>query len=434
MEPAKGQTGNVPTILYIEDDALNRRLVKRILEPLGYRVLSAEDGLSGIDTAQRERPDLILMDINLPDIDGLGATVKIRAIPELAHVPVVALTAGGFDRARERSLTLGCSGFISKPIDMSTFPTRIRQYLDGFREQISKPVGRDTAELFIRDESLALVSRLEDKIRELTIAKRELEGANQALGMAFEELKSAHEAERRLNKARSDFIAVSSHELRTPLAVIAGYLDLLLSGHTGELPKETQRILKVSQRNIMRLSSTVTSLSEAARFDSVGLILDFEPVYVEDVVEEHLLELGPALEVRSIAIETDLAHPPRPINGDRERISALVQRLLMNAIRYTPDGGTVSVRTEVLERDVLLTVRDTGIGVAAENLERIFEPFFRVQDALHHSSGTFEFQSGGIGLGLTLARGIVASHGGTIHAESDGVGKGTAFVVRLPRA
>ena len=421
------------TILYIEDDALNRRLVQRILEPLGYRVLMAEDGMTGIEKAQSSMPDLILMDINLPDIDGLGATVKLRSIPALAHVPIVAVTAGGVDRARERSLTMGCSGFITKPIDLATFPKRIQDFLNGYRESPRGVVGRDTAELFIRDESVALVSRLEEKIRDLTIAKRDLEAANQALELAFDELKKAHEAERELHKAKSDFIAVSSHELRTPLAVVSGYLDLVVSGHLGEPEEEMLRVLTVAQRNTLRLSGIVSALSEVARLESSGLELSRSAVLVEEILEELVVDLTPALQMRKIELEGEYADPRETAWGDRDRLHALFQGLLMNSVRYTPDGGRIWVSTRVDDDDIEVRIKDNGIGIAPENRERIFQPFFRIQDSLHHSSGTFEFQSGGIGLGLTLARGIVDAHHGTVRAESPGLSEGATFVVTLPR-
>ncbi len=429
---SKGSQKPQTTILYIEDDALNRRLVKRILEPQGYAVVTAIDGLSGIEMARKLRPALILMDINLPDIDGLGATVKIRSLPEIAKTPIVAVTAGGIDRARDRSLSMGCTGFISKPLDITTFPLQIKRFLEGYREDVKSTVGKDTATLFIRQESLSLITRLEGKIRELTRAKTDLEEANQALAAAFDEIRIAHESETRLHKTRADFIAVSSHELRTPLAVLTGYLDLLVGGHIGEISPEISRILKVAQRNAMRLSTIVTTLCDVARLETAGIDLHRDEIYVEDLIESLLSDLTPALTLREILAKTEFSGSRRPILADKARIETLLQGLLINAIRYTPDGGSITLETKSDEKGIEVRVQDTGIGIAKENIGRVFEPFYRVQDSLHHSSGTFEFQSGGIGLGLSLARGIVLEHGGTIRVESKGVDQGSVFIVKLP--
>ncbi len=120
---------NGPRILYIEDNFENRILVKRVLEVEGYVVLEADDGPSGMRIAEQEVPDLILMDINLPEIDGYEVTARLRQIPTLAHVPIVALTAYVLKGDRERSLAAGCDGYIQKPIDVDLLPAQIAAFL-----------------------------------------------------------------------------------------------------------------------------------------------------------------------------------------------------------------------------------------------------------------------------------------------------------------
>jgi len=118
-----------PKILYIEDNFENRILVKRVLEVEGYVVLEADDGPSGMRIAQQEEPDLILMDINLPEVDGYEVTAKLRQVPSLAGVPIVALTANVLKGDRERSLKAGCDGYIQKPIDVDLLPAQIAAFL-----------------------------------------------------------------------------------------------------------------------------------------------------------------------------------------------------------------------------------------------------------------------------------------------------------------
>ena len=117
-------------ILYIEDNPSNRLLVKRVLLVEGYDVLEAADGMAGLDLAQRERPDLILMDMNLPDVDGYDLTRRIRALPELSGIPVVAMTANVMHGDRERTLEAGCVGYIPKPIDVDALPDQVAHFLD----------------------------------------------------------------------------------------------------------------------------------------------------------------------------------------------------------------------------------------------------------------------------------------------------------------
>ncbi|HHH42103.1 MAG TPA: response regulator [Chloroflexi bacterium] len=117
------------TILYIEDNFENRVLVRRVLEASGYQVLEAEDGLTGIAVAEERRPDLILMDINLPEVDGYEVTTRLKQTPDLAHIPVIALTANVMRGDREKSLAAGCDGYIQKPIDVDALPDQIAAFL-----------------------------------------------------------------------------------------------------------------------------------------------------------------------------------------------------------------------------------------------------------------------------------------------------------------
>lgn len=159
------------SILYIEDNLENKLLVRRLLRAAGYQVHEADDGLEGIEMAMRHKPDLIIMDINLPGMDGYEATTKIKAVPGLSQVPIVALTAYAMKGDREKSLAAGCDGYLQKPIDADTFVATIEQYLYGHRETILP----DQQLHYLKEYSQHLVSRLEEKIRELQKKNEELE-------------------------------------------------------------------------------------------------------------------------------------------------------------------------------------------------------------------------------------------------------------------
>ena len=123
-----------PTVLIVEDSALNRKLVETVLKPYGYRILTAEDGQAGVETALRERPDLILMDVMMPVMNGYDATRRIKDHRETASIPVVALTASAMPHERDQALAAGCDGYITKPIDTRAFPNQIKQFLNGAGE------------------------------------------------------------------------------------------------------------------------------------------------------------------------------------------------------------------------------------------------------------------------------------------------------------
>src|SRR5436190_15799324 len=152
-----------PKILYIEDNRENRMLVRAVLEASGYTVLDAPDGLSGIETAVREQPALILLDINLPGVDGYEIVAILKSFPNLAATPVIAVTAYAMQGDRQRTLVAGCDGYIQKPIDVDAFPRQVAEFLGGKRERVE---GRDEG-VYLRELNQRLVYRLLNQVEEL---------------------------------------------------------------------------------------------------------------------------------------------------------------------------------------------------------------------------------------------------------------------------
>ncbi len=156
-------------VLYVEDNEENILLVRRILEAKGYQVLEAGNGMAGIEAAERERPDLILMDINLPDMDGYAAATKIKNMKGFENIPIIALTANVMKGDRERTLAAGCDGYIPKPIDVRNFETQVAAFLRGRREVVAP----EEEKAYLKEHSVRLVETLEERIRELTVANEE---------------------------------------------------------------------------------------------------------------------------------------------------------------------------------------------------------------------------------------------------------------------
>jgi putative two-component system response regulator len=169
------------TILYVEDNEMNRLLVRRLLEPRGFKLLEAGDGITGVKMAEETEPDLILMDINLPLLDGHAATTRIKSIQRLSQIPIIALTSNVLEGDRERSLVAGCDGYIKKPIDVDDFPGQIEGYLRGKREKVEEEDGQ----VFYKEYSEKLVNKLQEHIEEL-------EGKNQKIEQQSKEMREAY--------------------------------------------------------------------------------------------------------------------------------------------------------------------------------------------------------------------------------------------------
>ncbi|MBL7960495.1 response regulator [bacterium] len=168
-------------ILYVEDNEMNRLLVRRLLEPRGYQLFEANDGISGVKLAEEIEPDLILMDINLPLLDGHAATTRIKSIERLAGIPIIALTSNVMEGDRQRSLVAGCDGYIKKPLDVDEFPGQIEGYLRGNREKVEE----NDEQVFYKEYSAKLVLKLQKHIEELEEKNQKIEQQSKEMREAY---------------------------------------------------------------------------------------------------------------------------------------------------------------------------------------------------------------------------------------------------------
>jgi len=400
----------------VEDDTSSAVLVRRVLEAEGFEVTIAVDGVSALSAAQQLRPDLILMDINISGLDGYEVTTRLRANKEMQSVPIVAVTAATMRGDRERALIAGCNGYIPKPIDVDRFADQVRDYLGGHTERAGSPE-RETE--YLVEYSRRLVERLEEKIRELAAAHADLQ---------------------RVDKMKSDFVILAGHELRTPLTVINAYTQLLLAspdipGSEDDEGSPRHLIARVADAT-ERLGQTVEDILNVSLIDAERLELADAPVFLHPLIKsiiENITKIGPKreLDIAMVALEN---LPPVP--GDAQRLHKALWNLISNAVKFTPDGGRITVRGEQVNHTIHLTIEDTGIGLDPEERERIFDRFYVLEDTTLHRSSKTAFKGGGLGLGLTVTRGIIEAHGGKIWAESSGRDEqllpGSAFHVLLP--
>jgi signal transduction histidine kinase len=221
---------------------------------------------------------------------------------------------------------------------------------------------------------------------------------------------------------RRDFVANASHELKTPVAAVRVLAETLLTA-LPEDPETGRRFAERIGREAERLDVLVRDLLDLSRVERGTL--DVEPVDLVGLVKEVLALLADRAEERRIHLRTEL-QPQVELRGDRAQLGLLLSNLVDNALRYTPARGTVCVRLEATERRAVLQVADTGEGIPAGELPRIFERFYRVDKARAR-------ETGGTGLGLAIVRHVAESHGGTVRVDSE-LGRGSTFTVALPLA
>ena len=253
-----------------------------------------------------------------------------------------------------------------------------------------------------------------------------------------QQLEQVKQSLEKLDRSKSDFIAVAAHELKTPLTLIDGYATMLNENleMAGLLPYQ-KVLMDGVQNGAHRLSSIIDDMIDVSLIDNNLLSLNFQPLWINRLLSVLVAEFSTTINERKQKLEI---RPFIGINemtfGDPERILQVLRNVISNAIKYTPDGGEIIVDGRKLPGFLEVIVQDSGIGIDVEDVQAIFDKFVRLGNTALHSSGKTKFKGGGPGLGLRIARGIIESHGGTIWVESPGYNEstcpGSAFHILIP--
>jgi signal transduction histidine kinase len=393
----------MPTILHIEDDPANRLLVRKLLAAAGFDVVDAADGLEGIRKACELRPDLVLVDIAIPGLDGYEVTLRLRAEPALKDVPIIAITAEG---SRDTSLAVGCDGFLQKPIAARTFAATIQGYLGGQRD-VTSPHGRSDEHL--RAQSQRIVQHLEEKIAELSDANRRL---------------------LELDQARREFYRNISHELATPMTPIVGYVRLLADGELGDLTTGQLKAVNAIDECAQRLRRLIDNLLDVTALETGRMRFTWRDYDLVDTVRKEVARAKERFVDRKLQLTAEF---PETLvgRGDAVRMGRAVGEIIDNATKFTPEGGVVGIRLRRIGTLFEVCVADTGPGVSREAASRVFDPFYQ-------ADGSVTRAHGGTGVGLAIVRGVAHGHGGDVrvvspaHEEIGGVRfQGAAFYLTV---
>ncbi len=259
---------------------------------------------------------------------------------------------------------------------------------------------------------LLLIRSVTDEIRrreEIQRLAAELEKANQALQM--------------LNQAKNEFISIASHQLRTPLSIIKGYLSMILDGDYGLVRKRLSEILEKVYASNERLINLVNELLNISRIESGRLEYHFEPVELGKLAEELIEGFKIKAKAKNLDLRFDCPRSLPKVKVDLSKIKEVISNLLDNAIKYT-EKGHIAVKIEVKDGQIICSVRDTGMGIAPDEKEKIFEKFTQGRSAQHSPRG--------LGIGLYICKKFIEGHSGKIWVESGGQGKGSEFIFTLP--
>lgn len=240
-----------------------------------------------------------------------------------------------------------------------------------------------------------------------------------------------------LNKSKNDFIAIAAHELKTPLTVIGGYASILRNHKLIAEHTDVEACMTGIESGLNRLLTLVDDIIDVSLIEAGKIEISLQVTWLSHILNRVERQINHSLSQRDISFSVDYdSIPEEPIFADPERMVQVIHNVVMNAIKYTPDRGQVTINGRDLPGFVDIMVADTGIGIDSADLTHIFDPFSMVNEVALHSSGKVKFKGGGAGLGLPIARGIVEAHGGSIWAESPGYDEvtcpGSTFHIMIP--
>ncbi len=393
-------------ILHIEDDPKNRLLVRKLLAAAGHEVIEAEGGVQGIRLAREHRPDLVLVDLRMPDLDGYEVTLRLRGIQALDGVPIVAITAEG---DRDTSLAVGADGFLEKPIQARRFARQIARFLGGFRESSSEPESKQ-----LRLAGQRIVERLERKVVELSAANAKLE---------------------EVARLRREFLRNLSHELATPMTPIVGYLRLLLDEELGPITPMQHKSLSAVQASTERLRGLIDTLLDVSGLETGRIHLYSRAYDFGAVAARAIDQTRPRFDARAIELFVEPAPAGLDAVGDPDKLQRAMVHMLDNAVKFSHEGGQVAVGIARVDHHAAasleLRIADDGPGVPEHQRSKVFDAFYQVDGSVRRAHG-------GVGLGLAFSRRVAEALGGGVFLHSPPVHEiagcrlsGTEVVLRV---
>jgi signal transduction histidine kinase len=369
LEATRDHVDERPLVLVADDNADMRQYIGRLLGER-YHVTAVADGKAALAAAENARPDLVLTDVMMPHLDGFGLLKALRGDARTRDIPVIMLSARAGEESRVDGMEAGADDYLIKPFSARELLARVGAHLQMARLRV------ETAEA-LRD------------------------------------------ADRR----KDEFLATLAHELRGPLAPLGNMLEIIKrAGSNADVVALARGTL---ERQLSQLVRLVDDLLDVNRISRNKLELRKEPVELAPIIHQAIETCRPLAESFRHEISAMLPKEPLYLNADPVRLAQVFGNLLNNACKYTEPNGRIRLTVEREIDHAVVKIRDSGVGIPADKLATVFDMFMQVDRTVERSQG-------GIGIGLALVKRLIELHDGTVAAHSDGPGRGSEFVVRLP--
>ncbi|MBN2423410.1 MAG: response regulator [Calditrichaceae bacterium] len=378
------ENNHSPKILLIEDEEDIRQSYVDMLDIFGYDLETAANGKEGLDLIKKTPFDIVITDLNMPVMNGLEVLRWVKKEYPLIEVIVI-------------------TGF-------ATIENAISAMKQGAFDYITKPVSIDHVKIVITKCLRQIKAKKENK-----------------------ELRDLNEKLSELNELKNKFITITNHELRTPLAVLKGYIDILELDLEDHENGEIKEYLSIASNTVNDMIDMIENIHDLSHLKNLSMQQHKTKFDLNKIIEKVQREIGILFEKRNLPLIVNKDHEPVYINADARQIHRAIRELLHNALKFTEEGQvSVSIKNVDPKDRVFISVQDSGIGIPEDKVDLIFEPFYEVQNVMHHFTSKTDFMGGGIGVGLSLVKELIESNGGELAVESI-PGKGSTFTIILPK-
>ena len=409
-----GSTDQV-NILIVDDEPKNLTVLETVLDDPGYRLIRAGSGEEALLALVAHEFAVLVLDVRMPGMTGFELAQLIKERKKTARVPIIFLTAYyNEDQHILEGYGSGAVDYLHKPVNVSVLRSKVAIFAELHRKGRALEVSNRSllAEVAERRKAEERLSELNESLDQRVIERTDALQASEA------RLRDA-------NRRKDEFLATLAHELRNPLAPVRNAVQLLRL--KGLATPELQWAAEMIERQVRAMSRLIDDLMDVSRINQGRIELRRDRVQVRDLLEDAVESTRPFIDEFGHQVQLSLPQQKLLLEADATRLTQAFMNLLNNAAKYMDRGGRIDIDVRKVKNEMVVTVKDTGIGIAADRLESVFELFSQVETALSRSRG-------GLGIGLSLTRQLVEMHGGSVLARSKGLGHGSEFEVRLPLA
>lgn len=416
-------------ILLVEDSPTQALLLKEALEKRHVTVVVAKDGLDALQKLPQINPEAIISDIEMPRMNGYELCRHLKADDELKTIPVILLTNLTNTLDVIKGIECGADSFLTKPCDIDFLLTTIKDILENKKLRQELIPGKQMEFIFGGQHHLLQLDQVQ--ITDLLLStyanaiqkNLELEQAYRKINLSYEELERKKEELELLNTQKNQLLGMAAHDMRNPLGVIQGYSEWLLTKLEGKAEEQCLKMIERIKQNSSFMLRLINDLLDLSVIESGTVSLHLSETNLPEIISEALIFLKEIAGKKNIELKFICTKPIASIRCDANKIVQVINNLVSNAVKFSHPGGTIEITLEKIENNLVLSVKDSGIGLSLENKERLFQPFKTSAAGTAGEKGT--------GLGLAIVHKIIAEHKGKIEVESE-EGKGSTFSITLP--